>query len=211
MRKALALLLAVVPGLAVFVSGFALPTDLRRPFAIALQLAVFAPVAWLMLHENDIRRAGRRRVGKWILRMFFGALALLLIYVWAYSTVVMEHHYYPGRPVRILVPKPVSAWISPKAEHFLDCQIGWKLGGSRPDSAPTCSTQDVADAITRYGPDSFLIQRGAYWIAWVAGLFLVYTAVVSLLVSIFVIAVFRGADIQLFLQRHLQSGRSGRV
>lgn len=170
---ALAAVVAVVPGVAALTSGFGSPPGSRGIFGFALEVVGAGALVSVFL-----RKKGPLFKPGWGI---LSALVLIIAYFIAFDTAVQKHQYY-ATETQVLIPFLTPQWASPQLDTIVACARLRRCAGVLPDY----HAEDVAHAITRYGPDSIDPLIPPWWRRLtIVVLFILYAGCVGLLVVSF--------------------------
>jgi hypothetical protein len=143
-------LVSAVPGVKVFMDTAPIPPDAKPFFTVAMQGAVALTAVMVLIERatSTPQPSGGRRAA-WV-----GALALLLLLVyWAFSSATIKpHDYYAPRPDTVLIPPFPAKWSAPGLDSLVACVTTPFDACDVAAVSESYSTDDVADAVTRYGP-----------------------------------------------------------
>ena len=170
---ALAGVVAVVPGAVALTSGFGSPPGSRGIFGLALEVVgAGALVSVLMRRNRSVFSPG------WGI---LSALVLIIAYFIAFDTAVQKHQYY-ATETHVLIPFLTPQWAPPQLDTIVACARQQRCAGVLPDY----HAEDVAHAITRYGPDTIDPLIPPWWRRLtIVVLFILYAGCVGLLVVSF--------------------------
>ncbi len=189
-----------VPGLAFLVGGLVLPDPLATLCAGVLAVVIAAIIGWVLAHRADIEAWPPSRLGRRILWTAALGIVLMVVYFFAYSTVVTEYDWSGGEAAtKIFVPATLGD--DGLRFPFVDCRLDYPPPCEAGDGTPGAelSADGVAALMSDSGPDSIRIPRGAVWYGWAALLVAVYAGAAALLISLFGFLRIRRLDVAAFL------------
>lgn len=195
-------LVAAVPGLTVFLTGWGAPTDLRPKFAVVLEVAAFATLAVLLVRREEIQKWAKVRVARQLIRTAGGAVILLLLFTIVHGVTVHPTYYASGRAEYVLIPVPVRFWADAEVQYFAACSHETDMTAcAMPDANVRTTVTDVARAITRFG-EAVTVPREWLWAIELTILVALYSMIIVTLIWLYGIAMIRRLDVAAFVKEY---------
>ena len=141
-----------VPGLATLQTGFGSPPGSRGVFGLGAEVISACVIAVVLLSRGIIASWSHRTVVLNIVGSLTLFLAILAAFFVSFNRAVVEHEWYQT-PRAILIPLAPEEWVPPRLDSLIACTAEATLCAN---ASSIHTSEDVARAITRYGPDEVL-------------------------------------------------------
>jgi hypothetical protein len=199
----LTFLVAAVPGLTVFTTGWGVPWESRALFAAILEITAFGVLALLILFKPGIRKWSKRRVGRHLAGSAGLAMALLTAYSLLHQMTVFPTYYQPEKPEYVFIPWPANAWANDEIRYDVACAAQPNMAECAPPKPGfKVHAADVARAITVFGSTQVHIPAHGAGTAEFVALVLLYALIVGALIWLYGVAMIRRIDVAAFVKKY---------
>lgn len=199
-------LVAAVPGLSVFLTGWGAPSDDRVLFSVVLEITAFGTLAVLLLRKPEIEKWNQARVGRHLVGATTGSLALIVVFAIGHKMVIHPTTWGSDDPSYVLIPIPVSVWADDAVRYEVACARQEDQSACVPPQADARITaEDVAFAISNRG-EAVQIPHGLVWVTELTALLLLYSVIIATLIWLYGVAMIRRLDVGGFVAQYTRAG-----
>lgn len=199
----LTVLVAAVPGLTVFTTGWGAPSESRALFAAILEITAFGVLALLILFKPSIGRWSKKRVGRHLAGSAGLAMALLIAYSLLHQMTVFPTYYQPEKPEYVFIPWPANAWANDEIRYDVACAAEQNMAECAPPKPGfKVHAAGVASAITKFGASQVDIPAHGAGTAEFITLVLLYALIVGTLIWLYGVAMIRRVDVAAFVKKY---------